>query len=57
MKLTKKILLAAVAVMAAFTFAGCDLLSGNKSLSDAFQKKVGIFKVKQNQKVKADSQP
>lgn len=40
MKLTKKILLAAVAVMAAFTFAGCDLLSGNKSLSDAFQKKV-----------------
>ncbi len=40
MKMTKKILLAAVAVMAAFTFAGCDLLSGNKSLSDAFQKKV-----------------
>ena len=40
MKLTKKILLAAVAVMAAFIFAGCDLLSGNKSLSDAFQKKV-----------------
>ena len=39
MKLTKKILLAAVAV-AAVTFAGCDLLSGNKSLSDAFQKKV-----------------
>ena len=39
MKMTKKILLAAVAV-AAVTFAGCDLLSGNKSLSDAFQKKV-----------------
>lgn len=39
MKMTKKILLAAVAVMAAFTFAGCDLLSGNKSLSDGFQHK------------------
>lgn len=40
MKMTKKILLAAVAVMAAFTFAGCDLLGGKLSLSDAFQKKV-----------------
>jgi len=39
MKMTKKLLVAAVAAITVLGFTGCDLLAGKKSLSDAFQHK------------------
>lgn len=41
MKMTKKLLVAAVAAITVLGFTGCDLLAGKKSLSDAFQHQAG----------------